>query len=94
MLLGKRAKDDDGVSGFTKWPFMTTHTWAENPRGTWKLYVVFDSDQPQHGALYEWTLLLHGTRTSPYVNQTVDLLRHQKLAVVKRQHEQGARFKF
>lgn len=94
MLLGKRAKDDDGLSGFTKWPFMTTHTWAENPRGTWKLYVVFDSDQPQHGALYEWTLLLHGTRTSPYVNQTVDLLRHQKLAVVKRQHEQGARFKF
>lgn len=94
MLLGKRAKDDDMMSGFTKWPFMTTHTWAENPRGTWRLYIVFDSEEPQHGTLYEWTLLLHGTNKSPYVNQNVDLLRHQKLAVVKRQHEQSAHFKF
>ena len=25
--------------GFTKWPFMTTHTWAEYPRGKWTLEV-------------------------------------------------------
>jgi len=96
MLLGRRPRDTDSKNGFTKWPFMTTQTWAENPRGIWKLIVSFSSpdEVDQVGSLLEWTLLLHGTRTSPYVNQNVDLLRHSKLAVVKRQHEFGANFKF
>ena len=32
MILSERINDDDSQDGFTKWPFMTTHTWAENPR--------------------------------------------------------------
>ena len=94
MILGKRVNDDNSQSGFTKWPFMTTHAWAENPRGVWKLHVIFDSDEPQEGTVFEWTLLLHGTRQSPYIGQNVDLLRHSKLAVVKRQHEIGSHFQF
>jgi proprotein convertase subtilisin/kexin type 2 len=94
MLLGKRAKDEDSRSGFTKWPFMTTQSWAENPRGRWKLFVIFDSDEPQTGTMNEWTLLLHGTRDSPYVNQKADLIRHSKLAVVKREHETGRNFQY
>ena len=39
MILSTRPKDDDSKDGFTKWPFMTTHTWAENPRGKWILEV-------------------------------------------------------
>lgn len=39
MILSKRANDDDHRDGFTKWPFMTTHTWGEYPHGTWKLEV-------------------------------------------------------
>ena len=34
MILSKRPKDDDSKDGFNKWPFMTTHAWAENPRGS------------------------------------------------------------
>lgn len=64
MILSKRPKDDDSTDGFTKWPFMTTHAWAENPRGTWKLFVIFDSDEPQYGTLFEWTLMLHGTKVT------------------------------
>jgi proprotein convertase subtilisin/kexin type 2 len=94
MLLGKRPKDDDNHAGFTKWPFMTTQMWAENPRGVWTLRIEFNSEEPQEGVLQDWTLLLHGTHKSPFVNQSVDLLRHAKLAVVKRQHEHGARFQF
>jgi proprotein convertase subtilisin/kexin type 2 len=94
MILSKRPKDDDSSDGFTKWPFMTTHSWAENPRGTWKLFVIFDSDEPQEGMLFEWTLMLHGTKTSPYTSQKVDLKRHSKLAVVKREHESGSNFHF
>ena len=41
MILSRRPNDDDSSDGFTKWPFMTTHTWAENPRGTWRLEVSF-----------------------------------------------------
>jgi len=94
MILSKRPKDDDSMDGFTKWPFMTTHSWAENPRGTWQLIVIFDSDIPQQGELFEWTLMLHGTLTSPYLSQTVSMDRHSKLAVVKREHERGANFQF
>ena len=71
MLLSKRNRDDEARAGFTKWPFMTTQSWAENPRGRWKLFVIFDSEQPQAGSLHEWSLLLHGTRKSPYVGQKV-----------------------
>ena len=62
MILSRRPKDDESQDGFTKWPFMTTHTWAENPRGVWKLFVIFDSDEPQYGTLFEWTLMLHGSK--------------------------------
>lgn len=39
MILSRRANDDDHRDGFTKWPFMTTHTWGEYPHGTWLLEV-------------------------------------------------------
>lgn len=94
MILSKRNRDDESRAGFTKWPFMTTQSWAENPRGRWKLFVIFDSEEPQAGSLHEWSLLLHGTRKSPYVEQKVNLLRHPKLAVVKREHETGRNFQF
>jgi proprotein convertase subtilisin/kexin type 2 len=93
MILSKRPKDDDATDGFTKWPFMTTHTWAENPRGTWKLFVIFDSTAPQNGTLFEWTLMLHGTQTSPYTSQ-MNPKTNSKLAIVKREHERGASFQF
>ena len=47
MILSERPNDDDAVDGFTKWPFMTTHTWAEYPRGKWTLEVVFINGPPQ-----------------------------------------------
>lgn len=39
MILSKRVNDDDRRDGFTKWPFMTTHTWGEYPQGEWTLEV-------------------------------------------------------
>lgn len=45
MILNRRPFDDDSKNGFVRWPFMTTHTWGENPRGTWKLEVKFYSEQ-------------------------------------------------
>jgi len=41
MILSRRINDDDHRDGFTKWPFMTTHTWGEYPQGTWMLEVKF-----------------------------------------------------
>jgi len=86
MILSERPNDDDAVDGFTKWPFMTTHTWAEYPRGKWTLEVVFINGPPQSGSIMEWTLLLHGTKDAPYTNLPVSDP-HSKLAVVKKAHE-------
>ncbi|XP_035256082.1 neuroendocrine convertase 2-like [Anguilla anguilla] len=71
MLLGRRPRDDDAKVGFDKWPFMTTHTWGEDPRGPWLLEVAFEGDAPQRGVLKEWTLMLHGTQSAPYIDQMV-----------------------
>ncbi|XP_042236382.1 neuroendocrine convertase 2-like [Homarus americanus] len=86
MILSKRPNDDDGRDGFTKWPFMTTHTWAENPRGTWRLEARINSVGPDEGWIKEWTLMLHGTREAPYDHLPVKDP-HSKLAIVKKAHE-------
>ncbi|KAL4641401.1 neuroendocrine convertase 2 [Arapaima gigas] len=71
ILLSRRPRDDDAKVGFDKWPFMTTHTWGEDPRGSWLLEVGFQSEAPQKGVLKEWTLMLHGTQSAPYIDQVV-----------------------
>uniref|UniRef100_A0A8C7JCP7 Neuroendocrine convertase 2 n=1 Tax=Oncorhynchus kisutch TaxID=8019 RepID=A0A8C7JCP7_ONCKI len=84
ILLSCRPRDDDAKVGFDKWPFMTTHTWGEDPRGTWVLEVGFQGDEPQRGALKEWTLMLHGTQSAPYIDQIVRNYQ-SKLAMSKKE---------
>jgi proprotein convertase subtilisin/kexin type 2 len=86
MILSERPNDDDNQDGFTKWPFMTTHTWAEYPRGKWSLEITFIDGPPQTGYIKDWTLLLHGTKEAPYTSLPVSDP-HSKLAVVKKAHE-------
>merc|ERR1711963_530307 len=86
MILSTRPNDDDSRDGFTKWPFMTTHTWAEYPRGKWTLEVRFNGLRVNKGFLKEWTLMLHGTRDAPYSELPVTDP-HSKLAIVKKAHE-------
>jgi proprotein convertase subtilisin/kexin type 2 len=86
MILSRRPNDDDHHDGFTKWPFMTTHTWGENPRGVWKLEVKHESQTPQSGFIKEWTLMIHGTKDMPYKNLPVSD-KNSKLAIVKKAHE-------
>ncbi|VDL32218.1 unnamed protein product [Hymenolepis diminuta] len=97
MILGARPLDSDSSKGFVKWPFMTTHMWAENPRGTWKLTIGLDPQKRRshegpdpalgHAVLTEWILMVHGTQESPY-SQIPDSTSKfvPKLEVVKRQH--------
>lgn len=47
MILSRRQNDDDSRDGFTKWPFMTTHTWGEYPQGTWQLEVLIITNKPE-----------------------------------------------
>ncbi|KAK9497184.1 hypothetical protein O3M35_004549 [Rhynocoris fuscipes] len=87
MILSRRVNDNDHRDGFTKWPFMTTHTWGEYPQGTWKLEVSLNSDTLQTGYIKEWRLMLHGTSDPPYTGLPVSD-HHSKLAIVKKAHEQ------
>ncbi|XP_064600512.1 neuroendocrine convertase 2-like [Liolophura sinensis] len=91
MILSPRPNDDDSKNGFTKWPFMTTHTWAEQPRGRWTLKISLNSDNNQDqdtGVFFEWNLMLHGTKASPYHKQVADNNVHSKLETVKRRTKQ------
>ena len=46
---------------------MTTHSWGEDPRGTWTLEIKdLGDNRPNHGTLTEWQLILHGTKEKPH----------------------------
>ncbi|CAK8694255.1 unnamed protein product [Clavelina lepadiformis] len=83
ILLSRRPNDEDKTQGFRRWPFMTTHTWGEDPRGVWTLSIGFRGDFPQEGRLTRWALLLHGTQVAPYIDEIVDS-RDSKLAISKK----------
>jgi proprotein convertase subtilisin/kexin type 2 len=110
LMLSRRPLDDDSTKGFYKWPFMTTHAWAEQARGQWTLEIRFDnednsnapltkqqnqtiSDKEQSqklttGDFFEWSLVLHGTKTAPYADQ-IPLAMHgdkSKLSIAKQIH--------
>ncbi|CAB3995406.1 Neuroendocrine convertase 1, partial [Paramuricea clavata] len=64
-LLSPRGEDLSD-EGFMKWPFMTTHSWGEDPRGAWTLEINDEGDsRANHGMLREWGLVLHGTKDKP-----------------------------
>lgn len=37
-LVAERAMDNSRA-GFVNWPFMSVHSWGENPDGKWKLEI-------------------------------------------------------
>ena len=69
MILSRRVNDDDHRDGFTKWPFMTTHTWGEYPQGTWSLEV--STDQVQVGLSLQ---ILFRYKSPKYLLQKLNLL--------------------
>ncbi|CAH8429173.1 unnamed protein product [Heterobilharzia americana] len=90
MLLRRRPKDIDNTRGFTKWPFMTTHMWSENPRGKWSLIIGLDpnsKDPLGYALLTEWILVVHGTQDPPYDQLSDSIISiAPKLGIVKKQH--------
>ncbi|XP_078364758.1 neuroendocrine convertase 1-like isoform X2 [Oculina patagonica] len=57
------------ATDFNNWPILSLHFWGENPQGTWKLRLR--NRFPNYkfsGALYNWTLVLHGTASDPLEN--------------------------
>lgn len=54
MILNRRPLDDDNKNGFVRWPFMTTQTWGENPRGKWTLEAKFyNHTDPEDNAAFK-----------------------------------------
>lgn len=60
-LLAKRPRDLS-KAGFNQWPFMSVHTWGENPLGTWTLEI--HNDGRNEDILEEWKLIFYGTETA------------------------------
>ncbi|KAI9560352.1 hypothetical protein GHT06_014369 [Daphnia sinensis] len=67
QVLKPRSKDQSKL-GFVNWPFMSVHTWGENPKGQWKLIATDVSSQKPSllsGRIVNATLVLHGTSAMP-----------------------------
>ncbi|XP_072031864.1 neuroendocrine convertase 2-like [Amphiura filiformis] len=69
LLLSSRPNDQDSRDGFQRWPFMTTHTWGEDPTGEWVLEVAMKDGSEATAFVSEWTLVLHGTQVAPYIDE-------------------------
>jgi hypothetical protein len=67
MILSERPNDDDSQDGFTKWPFMTTHTWAEYPRSV-SLFLKIFKNLEGYMKAFGASVLINNTRI---INSTV-----------------------
>nr|XP_026694354.1 furin-like isoform X1 [Ciona intestinalis] len=56
---------DSSSEGFTKWAFMTTHSWDEDPHGLWILEIRQGKSQ-NLGTLSLFNLVLYGTSESDW----------------------------
>ncbi|XP_076261452.1 furin-like protease 1 [Rhynchophorus ferrugineus] len=54
---------DNSRSGFNYWPFMSVHSWGENPFGIWKLKI--HNNGRLMARIDKWNLTLYGTSTPP-----------------------------
>ncbi|XP_074599820.1 proprotein convertase subtilisin/kexin type 4-like isoform X3 [Brevipalpus obovatus] len=73
-LLAQRPMDNSRA-GFNHWPFMSVHTWGENPNGEWSLEIHNEARFVQErdnlpsllarAYLKGWSLTLYGTSESP-----------------------------
>ena len=65
-LLDARPQDYMS-SGFIDWPFMTTHSWGESPRGKWFLEIHNDaySKWASDAKFFRWSLELYGIEFDP-----------------------------
>jgi len=65
QLLSVR-RQDRSAAGFRHWPFMSVHTWGEDPKGDWQLEVVDKSGSPfSRGFVNNITLIAYGTYEQP-----------------------------
>uniref|UniRef100_UPI0037E727F9 furin (paired basic amino acid cleaving enzyme) a n=1 Tax=Semicossyphus pulcher TaxID=241346 RepID=UPI0037E727F9 len=55
---------DYSSEGFNDWAFMTTHSWDENPRGSWTLEIENVAGASDYGTLTQFILVLYGTASS------------------------------
>ena len=55
------------ILGFNDWPFMTVHSWGENPVGRWTLEIHNDAHAhwQSEANFYKWSLELYGTVFDP-----------------------------
>uniref|UniRef100_A0A183BJV8 Neuroendocrine convertase 2 n=2 Tax=Globodera pallida TaxID=36090 RepID=A0A183BJV8_GLOPA len=107
MILSRRPKDDDAKDGFTNWPFMTTHTWGEDPRGRWPILnrVKCPDSRPDCGQTCQgqWCHVHVSTSASgcgfgppslPYVYQSSELFRQRSRVCVSLSRGNGSPHEF
>ncbi|KAG8314865.1 hypothetical protein J6590_082939 [Homalodisca vitripennis] len=63
-LLARRPHDISRA-GFDSWPFMSVHTWGEQPFGVWQLDIHNEGRYLGRATLHEWALLFYGTEAPP-----------------------------
>ena len=67
-LLQQRSSDYH-TDGFHSWPFMTVHTWGEQPHGTWKF--VLETHSGSAASLDALRLVVFGTEQIPLAVRNV-----------------------
>lgn len=63
-------KVDSSKFGFKSWPLMTTHSWGEQPNGTWIFRVADKKPGTDTGTVKGMELVLHGTKEQPAYQAT------------------------
>jgi len=75
-LLDARPQDYSS-SGYIDWPFMTTHSWGENPQGKWELEIHNDaySKYAAEAKFFKWSLEIYGIKYDPNTQENNHVVR-------------------
>uniref|UniRef100_A0A1I8EX92 P/Homo B domain-containing protein n=1 Tax=Wuchereria bancrofti TaxID=6293 RepID=A0A1I8EX92_WUCBA len=85
-LLSVRRRDKSSA-GFQHWPFMSVHTWGENPRGIWQLHIEDKSmaNKAMTGIVNNITLIIYGTKEEPKHYKEIKRYRGKNEAIIGKQ---------
>ena len=64
-LLFERAYDLVNTEGYYEWPLLSVLHWGENPRGTWKIRVMWTNSNGGSGIVSDVSAVLYGVSQVP-----------------------------
>ncbi|KAJ2919562.1 hypothetical protein MD484_g846, partial [Candolleomyces efflorescens] len=78
-VLAIARENDNAVTGFPGWVFMSVKHWGEDPVGNWTIIVSDQESDDAEGYFLGWNMILWGTTIDPFKAKKYSIDKHDDL---------------